>query len=60
MEIRDTYQRWSDVPPRVQKAVEAYDAARRNGGFEPPMSERNKISIAPMIEAALNAAEAPC
>lgn len=58
-DIRDTYRTWADVPPVLQKAVLAYDYARRSGTNEPEMSERNMCSIAPMIARALDAAAGP-
>ena len=54
---------FSDLPAKLQAAVNAYDAARRalantytiTGPDEPAMSEANKATIAPMIEAAVMA-----
>ena len=54
---------FSDLPAKLQAAVDAYDAARRalansytiTGPGEPAMSDANKATIAPMIEAAVMA-----
>lgn len=49
---------FADYPPELRAAVEAYDLARRelNGSAgEPPMSDANKATIAPMIMAAVRA-----
>lgn len=55
--------RYADLPPKLQAAINAYDAARRalantytiTGPGEPAMSDANKMTIAPMIEAAVMA-----
>ena len=50
--------RFSDYPPELQAAVNAYDEARRESRgrrSEPAMSDANKASIAPMIMAAVRA-----
>jgi len=52
---RDDYASWSQVPISVQSAVIAYDAARRGGSNEAPMSERNALSLAGMMRQALTA-----
>ena len=57
---RNDYASWSDVPVAVQAAVIAYDAARRAGGKEAPMSERNALSIAGMIKQAMTATQRGC
>lgn len=54
---------FSSLPPKLQAAVNAYDEARRRlansytitGPGEPAMSDANKATIAPMIEAAVMA-----
>lgn len=54
---------FSELPPKMQAAVTAYDDARRKladsyritGPGEPAMSDANKATIAPMIEAAIMA-----
>lgn len=54
---------FADLPPELQAAVNAYDAARRElantytitGPGEPAMSDANKATIAPMIFAAVRA-----
>lgn len=53
MDVPGTYKTWGDVPECIRAAVEAYDKARRAGTSEPPMSERNKLTMAPLIEAAI-------
>lgn len=48
---------FEDFPPALQAAVTAYDEARRasHGSNEPAMSDTNKATIAPFIEAAVRA-----
>ena len=57
---RNDYASWDKVPVAVQSAVIAYDAARRAGGKESPMSERNALSIAGMIKQAMTATQRGC
>lgn len=52
-DARDDYASWSAVPVSVQSAVIAWDAARRGGTNEAPMSERNALSIAGMMRQVL-------
>lgn len=53
LSARDDYTSWSQVPIAVQSAVIAWDAARRGGSTESPMSERNALSMAGMMRQAL-------
>ena len=54
---------FSDFAPEVRAAVDAYDEARREladsytitGPGEPEMSDDNKVTIVPMIMAAVRA-----
>jgi hypothetical protein len=48
---------FSDYPPELQAAVNAYDESRMDAatGSERPMSDANKAHIAPMIMAAIRA-----
>lgn len=57
---RDDYIAWSEIPVGVQSAVIAYDAARRAGTTESPMSERNALSIAGMMRQAMTATRRGC
>lgn len=57
---RNDYSSWNEVPVGVQSAVIAYDAARRAGGTDAPMSERNALSIAGMIKQAMTATQRGC
>lgn len=57
---RNDYASWGEVPVGVQSAVIAYDAARRAGGAESPMSERNAVSIAGMLKQAMTATQRGC
>ena len=52
-DCRDDYASWSNVPVAIQSAVIAWDAARRGGSTEAPMSERNALSLCGMMRQAL-------
>jgi hypothetical protein len=52
-DCRDDYASWSNVPISIQSAVIAWDAARRGGSNEAPMSERNALSLCGMMRQAL-------
>ena len=54
-DARDHYLSWDLVPVAVQSAVIAWDAARRSGSWEAPMSERNALSMAGLMVQALTA-----
>ena len=56
-DCRDDYNCWNQVPIGVQSAVIAWDAARRAGSNESPMSERNALSMAGMMRQALSATQ---
>jgi hypothetical protein len=49
--------RFADLPAPIRSAVDAWDARRRmnHGPGEPPMSDANKLTIAPMVMAAIRA-----
>lgn len=56
-DARDTFRSWSSVPVAVQSFVIAWDAARRAGTNEAPMSERNALSMAGLTAQALTATQ---
>jgi len=57
VEARDRYASWAEVPVGIQAFTIAWDASRRAGSNEHPMSERNALSLAGIVAQAMTAAQ---